>query len=1055
MKRLTILMLIIVLSHVSLAAQNLSVSQVTELMNTAFAQHKAGNNQEALNNFLLVGQNTNKQRTEYERQVYVCSQIMAVMCYESLERYSDGFKLSEELLKGQLAVNERKNLEHLYVMNGYFLATSYMHDDIRRYADARLIFDKILPLAGADMRERIRTKIPMAWYFEGTISQIQQKYEEALTCLEEARKGFRELGDAKNELDATCQMGDINAALYDTFEALELYNNAEGIARIAGYEEDLLKILKEQQRLCKMIGDSERQFRLTMQMDSLVAVTDNEKVRLAHYNYRGDEAKAQGYYDLAEQWYLKNDEYVRQLSDENIGADRYLHYLKLRDVYAKKGEYDNALKYARLAKDEFQKKRRATDEDYYMPYWGMAEIYQKMGDSVKCFQCLDTLFLSLQRIEEPRDGQYLYMTRARCHYTFKNYALALVDYKTADSLLATKYGENDGNRAKLLPLMGGVENCLRHYDESERLYKQYVDWTKAVHGENSSEYINALYYLANAEGFAGHIDMACDDYANAIGKMKQMTQKSLPYMTTAERESYWTSVSDMLQGMTSFALKAERSNTAFTKDCYEGLVLLKAFLLETERSTYDLIRSNGIDEDLHDYAAIASMRAQIMVWEKDFSQKADSILYLTAAADDLEKHLAGRCRKYGDMTDFMGIGYQKIKESLNDGDVLIDFTDVMSESRGRMYAGYVVDNKQEFPLLKLLFAESKIDSLQVEYPDMFYEGAIAKEMYRLLWEPFKEYVKEGSTVYYVPSQMLFRIALESIPLEDNSLLGEHYRFVRLSSSRELTRYDAKLHIDVTSTDTNAVLYGGLQYSLDTNDMVAEARRYDVSPLLALHGMTRGGDSIYRELPGSRIEVDSIEQIFKTHRMIVTARVGEKGTEESFLSMHGKSPRILHLATHGFFYTPDSAQNVKYLKGYKDAMMLSGLVMSGGNAAWQGRELPEGVLGGILTASDIARLDLGNTQLAVLSACRSGQGEATAEGLYGLQRAFKKAGVKTMVMSLWDVDDEVGTAFMTLFYGNLVGEDNHWDKRAAFEKAKKTIREKNPEPYYWAGFIMLD
>lgn len=937
----------------------------------------------------------------------------------------------------------------------YEKALSYLTGENKKFADARNLLIDILPYANTEMRMRIKYYIPVTWYYEGCVYQSQQKYEEALPCLEEARKGFREIGDTKNELDATCQMGDINEALFDTFEALELYHKAEGIARTGGYENELLKILKKQQRLCGMIGDLERQFWLTMQIDSLVAVTENEKVRVVHYNHRGDEAKGQGYYDLAEQWYLKNAEYVRQLSDEYIGADRYLHYLKMRDVYARKGEYVNALQYARLAKDEFQKKRRTTNEDYYMPYLGMAEIYRKMGDSVRCFRCLDTLFLSLRWIEEPRELQYLYTTRAGCYSTFKNYAQALADYRTADSLLATKYGENDGDRAILLPLMGGMENRLGHYDGSERLYRRYVNWTKAVHGENSSEYIDALYYLANAEGFAGHIDMACDDYADVVGKMKQMTQKKLPYMTTAERESYWASVSMTFQGMASFALRAKKEQSAFAKDCYEGLVLSKAFLLETERSTYDLLKGHGTAEDLHDYATIVSMRAKIKDYERNYSQSADSILYLTSAADALENRLTGRCRKYGDMTDFMGVGYQKIKEQLNDGDVLIDFTDVMSESRGKMYAAYVVDNKQEFPLLKLLFAESKIDSLQVEYPDMFYEGSIADEMYRLLWEPFKEYVKEGATVYYVPSQMLFRIALESIPTEDSTLLSEHYRFVRLSSSRELTRYDAKLHIDVASTDTNAVLYGGLRYSLDTNDMVTEARRYDVSPLLALHGMTRGGDSIYRELPGSRIEVDSIEQILKTYRMSVVARVGEKGTEESFLSMHGKSPRILHMATHGFFYTPDSAQNVEYLKGYKDAMMLSGLVMSGGNAAWLGQKLPGGVLGGILTASDIARLDLGNTQLAVLSACRSGQGKATAEGLYGLQRAFKKAGVKTMVMSLWDVDDVVGTEFMTLFYGNLVEESNHWDKRAAFEKAKTAIREKYPESFYWAGFVMLD
>jgi CHAT domain-containing protein len=209
------------------------------------------------------------------------------------------------------------------------------------------------------------------------------------------------------------------------------------------------------------------------------------------------------------------------------------------------------------------------------------------------------------------------------------------------------------------------------------------------------------------------------------------------------------------------------------------------------------------------------------------------------------------------------------------------------------------------------------------------------------------------------------------------------------------------------------------------------------------------------LPGSKKEVDEIEQILKSHQLKVVSYTGKRGTEESFLTINGKAPQILHVATHGFFYTPDEAQEIDYLRGYEDAMSLSGLIMSGGNAAWRGRELPPGVLGGILTASNIARLDLNKNELTVLSACQSGRGQATPEGLYGLQRAFKKAGVKTMIMSLWYVSDVIGTEFMNLFYENLFDKDNHYNKRQAFDKAKSAIREKYSEPFYWACFVMVD
>ena len=116
------------------------------------------------------------------------------------------------------------------------------------------------------------------------------------------------------------------------------------------------------------------------------------------------------------------------------------------------------------------------------------------------------------------------------------------------------------------------------------------------------------------------------------------------------------------------------------------------------------------------------------------------------------------------------------------------------------------------------------------------------------------------------------------------------------------------------------------------------------------------------------------------------------------------------------------------------------------------------MSGILTADDISRLDLNGVEIAVLSACQTGQGKATSEGLYGLQRAFKKAGVQTLVMSLWNVSDKVSSEFMIEFYKQLVNpkdQKTRWNKRKAFAEAKRLIREKHDDPYYWAPFIMLD
>lgn len=348
--------------------------------------------------------------------------------------------------------------------------------------------------------------------------------------------------------------------------------------------------------------------------------------------------------------------------------------------------------------------------------------------------------------------------------------------------------------------------------------------------------------------------------------------------------------------------------------------------------------------------------------------------------------------------------------------------------------------------------ECQIDSLCIPQPYLYYDQEYSPAILQLLWTPLASQLHEGQTVYYVPSQLLFNIALESIPLADGTLLGDHYRFIRLSSARELVRMRKA---DTVAKERTAVLYGGLQYDVASTTMQGEAEKSGQYPFpLAEEDVVCGGGT-FAYLPGSEEAIRKVERILGEHHWKVCTYTGAEGTEESFLAMNAHSPRILQLYTHGFYYTPDRASSIDYLKGFTDAMQLSGIVLSGGNAAWTGKELPDGVRGGILTAGTIAGMDLSGTELAVLSACQTGLGKATPEGLYGLQRAFKKAGVCTVVMSLWEISNNVSQEFMTIFYERLMAQNGGWDKQKAFRETKAIIRARHPEPYYWAAFVMLD
>ena len=1053
MKRFSLVIVLLVASFATMKAQDAHFSKLMEALNKAYILEKELKYEEALTMFLEIGKETEALKTENERQCYITSQVLAINCYAKIKKYDEGFVLAKNLLKQNLTDEQKNGVQLAFVVNGYSAAYKKMitgknHD----YEGASKIFNEILPYAEEQMKGKIQDKLACCWYFEGVQYAMRQQYGLSLKCMIEARQGYHAIGKTKDETDALCKIGSLHESLLNFEAANSAYQEARKLAETLGNQVQLMEILRDLRKISQTLGDMASDRRYENEMDSLVENGSDGQVKFDYSCVKADEAISNQDYGLAEDWLRKNEDYMMQLPALNV-SDRYKYHSHLRDLYIVSGQYGKALDAAKLCIREFQSTIDRTKTNINLPYMSIAYIYRLMGDSVHCKQYMDTLFMNVSELKDPREIYHLYTERMQYYSAFKHYKLALTDCLYADSILATKYDEKDDGRLTLLAMNGGIQVKLGNYTEAEKKYKRYTELMREIYGENNIEYINSITYLANAEGLAGHVEDGCTDYSSAVDKIKRLTKKQLPYFTSAERESFWKPVSTLFTQTTPYALKSKQYQTAFTQSCYDALVMTKAFLLESERSIYDVIMKHGSKEDLHDYLMVMTLHAKIKKWKSHSSQYADSLLKSTEIADKLEKRLADHCRAYGDMTSFINTDYHSVKQTLDNKEVLIDFTDFMTESNTRKYAAYIIKRSQQYPLLQPLFTEREIDSLQIMRPDMYYDKEYAQDIIRLLWQPLKTQVAEGSTVYYVPSQLLFKMAPESLPLEDGSLLGDHYKFVRLSSAREIV--NAKRGLSLSAVAPKAVLYGGLQYDLDATAMARESKVYELNPLLAMRGDIVRGDSVFRELPQTKMEIDVIAHALNDTKFQVCSYSGEKGTEESFINLNGHSPAILHLATHGFFYTPNTAQEVDFLKGYTDAMSLSGIVMAGGNAAWLGKKLPKGVLGGILTANNISRLDLSGTDMVVLSACKTAQGKATSEGLYGLQRAFKKAGVQTMVMALWNISDNVTREFMVKFYECLIDKSNMWNKRMAFEKAKTFIRSKYPEPYYWAGFIMLD
>ena len=213
------------------------------------------------------------------------------------------------------------------------------------------------------------------------------------------------------------------------------------------------------------------------------------------------------------------------------------------------------------------------------------------------------------------------------------------------------------------------------------------------------------------------------------------------------------------------------------------------------------------------------------------------------------------------------------------------------------------------------------------------------------------------------------------------------------------------------------------------------------------------------LPQTLVEMENVSKILCA-KYELTGFCGSDATEESFKQLSGTSAKILHVATHGF-YVPKFRKSAitKIIKNpfnslEDQSLSCSGIMMAGANNTLAKKFLPGD--DGILSAKEISRLNLNGIDLVVLSACETGLGDISDEGVFGLQRGFKKAGVNSIMMSLWEVDDEATQLLMTSFYEKLV---YGMSKREAFVKAQHFLRttqdKKFDNPRYWAAFIMLD
>ena len=893
---------------------------------------------------------------------------------------------------------------------------------------------------------------PHYWMTQGTLNIYAGKFDIAYENLEKAQKGYRELGDVGFQIQATEAMGALKAGLGEWEKAKQHYQDALQIATEANEDFAQSKVMVDLLALYRTVGDIIGYNQYLKALDSLYHVSNSAKLKTVYHLYWSNEYLARKEFAMVETQLQQCWDVMQDLPFSDREQAKLNYYSSMMNLKQQQRQYKDAIRAAKYYIEQTKILNGRNSDQQYQAYSKLCTLYALDNDSTRAFACLDSLERGVGHSYQDKEViASFYNVKGCCYADFKKFDKAIACFDKAYKTLYHKRTEDSPSKFASLLNKSEAYFMLKRYDDAYATFSEYVETSRNKYGETSGTYSQALFTLANIEGARGNINEADSLFRMSMNCLLVNMKQLWRYSTPSQREQFWMETLNNLSGMAAFAIKCGNFDSELTETCYNALLFSKSLLLETEKSVVDIIRKEGTNDDIANYRNLLAVNNRLLVLRNNYEYNKLEIDSLTIQQRELEQRLSHRCQSYNEYETYLDINYEKVRNSLADHEVVVDFSDYQTEDSVRQYAAYIYDKDKSHPLLVKCFDQQQLDSLQdgMQNYTLYNYEQLQNRASKLIWNPIEASIAKGSTVYYIPSGVMHGIALEALPLSDGTTLGQHYDFVRLTSAREIVNAHHSSKINRTAT-----LYGGLQYSLDPQKMEEESKAYEKSDLA---GLVRSeyGVSGFKVLRNTKDEVKKIEKTLVDNGFSVKAYLGSKGNAESFVALDGKAPSIVHIATHGFYYTPDEAKDKDFLRGYTDAMSLSGLVFAGGNAAWLGKKNVDGVLGGVLTAKDIANLDFKGTDLLVLSACKTGQGKVTAEGVFGLQRAFKKAGVGTIIMSLWNVDDKVTSEFMVAFYEQLTDKANNWNKRKAFEQTKEIIRKKHPDPYYWAAFVMLD
>lgn len=713
--------------------------------------------------------------------------------------------------------------------------------------------------------------------------------------------------------------------------------------------------------------------------------------------------------------------------NENLAS---LDYLK-GDLYQCMNNFNGANQLLMSSKSYFDYESRF-DDVYVNVLFSLAGVKLALGQKLKAKLYIDEANDILSKTSKSSSLGAYSITLANLYEEIgkREKAISILDNELQK--ITPDFAQNAILQIKIL---------LAYFYTLDGKYQQAYDLLSDIeYGDNLwlYELKASLSYLLKK----GNVSQYIQDYNN---EMMKQSYSLASHFADIEFEDYWASLSTVslsVNGILVNSFFQGNKRTIDNKrliDTYNYLLFLKNFVLVNKLAISERIKNDT------EAAALSSQASGLYQELNDPHLSKDSVGGIKNHLRLLDKKMKSLVSN--SLSGFSTVSlptFASLKQNLRENEVMLDFFPyyefISYDTYHVYYAVSITTKESQAPKFLKLSRVEQIDELLRNCK--LYD---AKNLvfYSEIWKKIERYISKKKKILISPTLNLNKVNFGAISCGAKRL-GDVYQLASISTLNSLFQRDCVKD----SAKKSIAFFGGIDY--ETSISVNKKNVQDTSK-------TKLDRSGFDYLPETLNEVTDISDLL-AGVMNTTVYSGQKATESQFKLLSRHSPSVIHISTHGFYLKGKGLKapffkNLSLSSKITYKMSKCGLLFSGANNAWNGIYAQDVEEDCILTAAEVEKMDLSDTELVVLSACDTGLGDCESiDGVYGLSRAFKIAGAHTIVMTLWKVNDLVTKEFMCEFYSQIKeGLEYH----EAFRIAQKRLRLKYQDPLLWAPFVIID